>query len=223
MRPRWPDAPRRSPALCRRSRRVVRRSGRCWCAPRATRERVAGLERAAQEIARRHGGRGRALDEDAATLVWRARSEAWRPRGASVIRGTWTIPLGGLAAALTMLPQLLPAQRSRRAPDKRPCRRRDIARCLAAARRARPAGVRASGRALHRRAACRGGGAWAARGGRSLHRTRCGRGPGPILLRRGNVSSTASVPPPTPRASSARLSSEPQRTQRAPSRGRRLL
>lgn len=72
-------------------------------------ERVAGLERAAQEIARRHGGRGRALDEDAATLVWRARSEAWRPRGSSVIRGTWTIPLGGLAAALTMLPQLLPA------------------------------------------------------------------------------------------------------------------
>ena len=72
-------------------------------------ERVAGLERAAQEIARRHGGRGRVLDEDAATLVWRARGEAWRPRGASVVRGTWTLPPGGLAAALTMLPQLLPA------------------------------------------------------------------------------------------------------------------
>lgn len=72
-------------------------------------ERVAGLERAAQEIARRHGGRGRALDDDAAAPFWRARSEAWRPREASVVRGTWTIPLGGLAAALTMLPQLLPA------------------------------------------------------------------------------------------------------------------
>ena len=72
-------------------------------------ERVAGLERAAGEIARRHGGRGRVLDEDTATLVWRARGEAWRPRGAGVIRGTWTIPPGGLAAALTMLPQLLPA------------------------------------------------------------------------------------------------------------------
>ena len=72
-------------------------------------ERVAGLERAFDEITRRHGGRGRVLDDDAAALIWRARSEAWRPRGASVVRGTWTIPLGGLAAALTMLPQLLPA------------------------------------------------------------------------------------------------------------------
>ncbi len=72
-------------------------------------ERVAGLERAASEIARRHGGISRVLDDDAATLVWRARTEAWRPGGASVVRGTWTIPRGGLAAALTMLPQVLPA------------------------------------------------------------------------------------------------------------------
>ena len=72
-------------------------------------ERVAGLERAAQEIARRHGGSSRVLDDAATALVWRARGEAWRPRGASVVRGTWTIPPGGLAAALTMLPQVLPA------------------------------------------------------------------------------------------------------------------
>ena len=72
-------------------------------------ERVAGLERAAGEIARRHGGTSHVLDDDAAALAWRARGEAWRPRGASVVRGTWTIPRGGLAAALTMLPQLLPA------------------------------------------------------------------------------------------------------------------
>ena len=72
-------------------------------------ERVAGLERAANEIARRHGGSGHVLDDDAAALIWRARGEAWRPRGAGVVRGTWTIPPGGLAAALTMLPQVLPA------------------------------------------------------------------------------------------------------------------
>ena len=72
-------------------------------------ERVAGLERAAGEIAQRHGGSVRVLDDDAAALIWRARGEAWRPRGAGVVRGTWTIPRGGLAAALTMLPQLLPA------------------------------------------------------------------------------------------------------------------
>ena len=72
-------------------------------------ERVAGLERAADEIARRHGGSSRVLDDGAVALVWRARTEAWRPRGAGVVRGTWTVPLGGLAAALTMLPQLLPA------------------------------------------------------------------------------------------------------------------
>ena len=72
-------------------------------------ERVAGLERAADEIARRHGGSSRVLDDGAVALVWRARSEAWRPLGAGVVRGTWTVPLGGLAAALTMLPQLLPA------------------------------------------------------------------------------------------------------------------
>ena len=42
-------------------------------------------------------------------MVARARREAWRPRGTGVVRGTWTIPPGGLAAALTMLPQLLPA------------------------------------------------------------------------------------------------------------------
>ena len=47
------------------------------------------------------------LDDGAVSaLVWRARTEAWRPRGAGVVRGTWTVPLGGLAAALTMLPQL---------------------------------------------------------------------------------------------------------------------
>ena len=72
-------------------------------------EHVAGLERAADEIARRHGGSGHVLGEEVAALVWRARTEAWRPRGAGVVRGTWTVPLGGLAAALTMLPQLLPA------------------------------------------------------------------------------------------------------------------
>ena len=72
-------------------------------------ERVAGLARAADEIARRHGGASRVLDDDTAGMVARARTEAWRPGGASVVRGTWTIPRGGLAAALTMLPQLLPA------------------------------------------------------------------------------------------------------------------
>ena len=72
-------------------------------------ERVAELEQAFDEIARRHSGSSRVLDDDAAAPFWRARSEAWRPRGASVVRGTWTIPPGGLAAALTMLPQLLPA------------------------------------------------------------------------------------------------------------------
>lgn len=72
-------------------------------------ERVAGLERAADEIARRHGGASHVLDDDAAALAWRARSEAWRPGGAGVVRGTWTIPRGGLAAALTTLPQVLPA------------------------------------------------------------------------------------------------------------------
>ena len=53
--------------------------------------------------------RSHVLDDDAAAPVWRARSGAWRPRGASVVRGTWTLPPGGLAAALTMLPQVLPA------------------------------------------------------------------------------------------------------------------
>ncbi len=72
-------------------------------------ERVARLECAADEIARRHSGSSGVLDDDAAALVWRARTAAWRPRGAGVIRGTWTIPRGGLAAALTMLPQVLPA------------------------------------------------------------------------------------------------------------------
>ena len=72
-------------------------------------ERVSGLERAAGEIARRYGGSSRVLDEAAATLVWRARRAAWRPCGADMVRGTWTIPPGGLAAALTMLPQVLPA------------------------------------------------------------------------------------------------------------------
>ena len=72
-------------------------------------ERVAGLEQAAGEIARRYGGSSRVLDDAAAALVWRVRRAAWRPRGAGVVRGTWTIPPGGLAAALTMLPQVLPA------------------------------------------------------------------------------------------------------------------
>ncbi len=72
-------------------------------------ERVAGLEQAAGKIARRYSGNSRVLDEAAAALVWRARREAWRPPGTDVVRGTWTIPPGGLAAALTMLPQVLPA------------------------------------------------------------------------------------------------------------------
>ena len=80
-----------------------------WVRAEGNEERVAGLERATYEIARRHGGTSHVLDDDAAALVWRARRAAWRPRGAGVVRGTWTIPRGGLAAALTMLPQLLPA------------------------------------------------------------------------------------------------------------------
>ena len=70
-------------------------------------ERVAGLERAVNEIARRYRGACQVLDDDAAAMV--ARRAAWRPRGAGAVRGTWTLPPGGLAAALTMLPQVLPA------------------------------------------------------------------------------------------------------------------